>query len=150
MLCSLSAHGNLLSTWAVITAIGLALTLLMSAALFRHSYWKPSFEQWRRKSDPVYPPPARVRREVLQMLKGAAAATLPPALSLHLVNGAGSKAYCGVGELGVGYLVASFFLVWVVAPTSTNSPITASATGCGSPGGSTRRTTCSTTRRRSP
>jgi lathosterol oxidase len=114
MLCSLSAHGNLLTTWALITALGLVVTLLMSTALFRLSYWKPTFEQWQRKSHPAYPPPALVRREVLQMLKGAAAATLPPALSLHLVNGAGSKAYCGMGEFGAGYLVASFFLVWIV------------------------------------
>ena len=114
VLCSISAHGNLFLTWAAITAIGLPLMLLMSMLLFRLFYWKPTFEQWQRKSNPEYPPPALVRREVLQMLKGTAAATLPPALSLHLVNGAGSKGYCGVGELGVGYLALSFLLVWIV------------------------------------
>jgi lathosterol oxidase len=114
VLCSISAHGNLFLTWAAITAIGLPLMFLLSLLLFRRFYWKPTFEQWQRKSNPEYPAPAMVRREVLQMLKGTAAATLPPALSLHLVNGVGSKAYCGVGELGVGYLVFSFLLVWIV------------------------------------
>ncbi len=114
MLCSISAHGNLLTTWLVITALGLVLMLLLSLLIFRLSYWKPTFEQWQRKSHPAYPAPAMVRREVLQMLKGAAAATVPPALSLHLVNAGASKAYCGVGELGWGYLALSFFAVWIV------------------------------------
>jgi Delta7-sterol 5-desaturase len=114
MLCSIAEHGSLLSTWLAITAIGLPLMLSLSVLLFWRSYWRPTFEQWQRKSHPAYPAPAVVRREVLQMLKGAAAATLPAALSLHLVSGGGSKAYCGVGEFGAGYLILSFFVVFLV------------------------------------
>jgi lathosterol oxidase len=54
-----------------------------------------------------------VRREVLQMLKGMYTATFCPALALHLVDAGWSKAYGGLGGHSVGWLVASFFIVWI-------------------------------------
>jgi Delta7-sterol 5-desaturase len=113
MLCEIAQQGNFLTTWAVLTALALSSTLLMSALIFRRYYWRPTFEQWQRKSNPDFPSPQMVRREVLQMLKGLATATACPALALHLVSSGASRAYCGLGTHGVGWLVASFFIIWI-------------------------------------
>jgi len=85
----------------------------MSGTLFYRYYYRPSFEDWQRKSNPEFPSPALVRREVLQMLKGMYTATFCPALALHLVNAGWSKAYGGLGGRSVGYLVFTFFVVWI-------------------------------------
>jgi len=113
VLCEISAHGNFITTWLAVSMIALTFSAVMSALLFRRYYWRPSFERWQRKSNPEYPAPAMVRREALQMVKGIAVAALPPTISLALVSSGWSKAYCGVGEMGVGYLVLSFFIVWI-------------------------------------
>lgn len=113
MLYELARAGNLLTTWLALTTLGLVLTTLMSGALFARYYWRPSYEAWRRKSNPRFPAPAMVRREVLQMLKGICTATLCPALALHLVDSGWSRAYGGLGGYGVGYLILTFFVVWI-------------------------------------
>lgn len=47
------------------------------------------------------------------MLKGVASASLCPAMSLWLSAHGLSRGYCGVGDLGWGYLVFSFFVIWI-------------------------------------
>ena len=117
MLCEVAESTNFFVSWAVMTAIAFVMTMLMSAVLFYRFYWRPTFEQWQYKTNPKFPPPEMVRREVLQMMKGMATATVPPALALYLVNHGWSQAYCGAststawGELGWGYLIGSFFVV---------------------------------------
>ena len=113
MLCEISASGGFLSTWAALTAIGVVFTGAMSAWLFYRYDGKPSYATWRQKSNPEYPEPQMVRREVLTWLKSLAVATIPPTLSLVLIGSGWSKGYCGVGEYGVGYLLLSFFIVWI-------------------------------------
>ena len=113
MLCEIATYGGFLTTWVAITIIGVTVTGAMSAILFYRSYWKPTHASWRRKINPAYPEPTMVRREIVQMLKGIAVATLPPALSLHLIGSGWSKAYCGLGDYGVGYLIFTFVLVCV-------------------------------------
>lgn len=113
MLVELAQRGNLLTTWLALTVLTFVLTMIMSGALFRLDYWAPTFERWQRKSNPAFPKPAMVRREVLQMLKGLATATVCPALALHLVDSGWSKAYGGLGGYGVGWLVFTFFVVWI-------------------------------------
>jgi sterol desaturase/sphingolipid hydroxylase (fatty acid hydroxylase superfamily) len=113
MLFELAQRGNLFTTWLALTVLTALLTLVMSGTLFRLDYWRPTFERWQFKSNPQFPKPEMVRREVLQMLKGLATATLCPALALHLVDSGWSQAYGGLGGLGWGYLVFSFFVVWI-------------------------------------
>jgi lathosterol oxidase len=113
MLYAVAQEGNFLLTWLVLTLVGFALTMGMSGALFALSYWKPSLSSWQRKSNPQYPKPAMVRREILQTLKGIYTATFCPALALHLVDAGWSHAYGGLGGYGWPYLVFTFVLVWV-------------------------------------
>jgi lathosterol oxidase len=111
VLVALAERGNFLVTWAVLTGLALASVVVMSGALFWRYYANPTFASWQRKSNPAYPPVDLVRREVLQTLKGVYTATLCPAVALHI--GSWSKAYGGLGGYGVGWLVASFFVVWI-------------------------------------
>jgi Delta7-sterol 5-desaturase len=113
MLCQVAERGSFLVTWVVLSVLALVMTMAMSGLIFYRWYWRPSFAQWQRKSNPEFPAPGMVRREVLQMVKGLLTATLCPALSLHLVKSGWSKAYCGVGERGVGYLILTFFVLWI-------------------------------------
>ena len=86
MLYELAQRGNFVTTWLALALIGFSMTMIMSGALFLLYYARPTFESWQYKSNPDFPKPAMVRREVLQMLKGMLAATLCPALALHLVD----------------------------------------------------------------
>src|SRR6185503_19747472 len=113
MLYELSRRGNFFVVWLALTVMALALMMLMSGALFLRYYWRPSFETWQRKSNPQYPKPAMVRREVLQMVKGLCAATLCPAIALQLVDYGWSQAYGGLGGHGWVYLVLTFFVAWI-------------------------------------
>lgn len=115
MLYTLAQQGHFLLTWLVLTILGFVLTMVMSGTLFRLYYWKPTFETWRYKSNPQFPKPAMVRREVLQMLKGIYTATLCPAIALHLVSFGWSHAYAGLGGYSWGYNVFTFFFVWIVS-----------------------------------
>lgn len=113
MLVALAQEGNFFTTWLALTVAAFALMMLMSGTLFFVYYARPTFETWRFKSNPHFPKPGMVRREVLQMLKGMAVATVCPALALHLVDSGWSHAYGGLGEYGWGYLVFSFFVAWI-------------------------------------
>ncbi len=115
MLCEVAKGGNFLTTWIVLTLLALASMFVMSGFVFRRYYMNPTFEQWKRKSNPNYPSAQLVRKEVIQMLKGLVTAAACPALALHLVESGYSKAYCGTSTYGVGYLVLSFFVVCLVS-----------------------------------
>ncbi len=113
MLYELAQRGNFFTTWLVLTLLTFVMTMLMSGALFLRYYVRPSFADWQRKSNPIFPKPAMVRREILQMLKGIYTATICPAAALHLVNAGWSKAYGGLGGHSVAYLILTFFVVWI-------------------------------------
>src|SRR5690606_28815807 len=98
-----------------LTLIALVLMLVMSGSLVYLYYWKPTYESWRRKSNPEFPKPQMARREVLQMLKGMATATICPAIALHLVDYGWSQAYAGLGGYGWGYLIFTFFVAWIAS-----------------------------------
>jgi lathosterol oxidase len=113
MLYTLAQRGNFFTTWLALSVLAFAMMMVMSGGLFLRYYHRPTFEAWQQKSNPAFPPAALVRREVLQMLKGIYTATFCPALALHLVNAGWSKAYGGLGGHSVGYLVFTFFVVWI-------------------------------------
>eukprot|EP01108_Squamamoeba_japonica_P010250 TRINITY_DN9905_c0_g1_i1.p1 TRINITY_DN9905_c0_g1~~TRINITY_DN9905_c0_g1_i1.p1 ORF type:complete len:323 (-),score=23.19 TRINITY_DN9905_c0_g1_i1:73-999(-) len=116
MLCELdSLYDNFFVTWMTITALTIVLVFAMSGTIFRLLYWRPTYETWLYKSQPKYPPAEMVRDEVIQTLKGVAAATFAPTLSLWLAKHGHSQAYCGIGEEhgGISWLIATFFITWI-------------------------------------
>jgi lathosterol oxidase len=116
MLCEIAkSTDSFLLTWLALTLITLISVTSMSGYLFLRFYVHRSFDSWQFKTNPKYPAPEMVRDEVLQMLKGVAAATLTPTISLWLTRSGYSHAYCGVGDHGVAWLVVSFFMVWLIS-----------------------------------
>ncbi len=113
MLHELAQRGNFFTTWLALSAAAFVMTIAMSAVVFHRYYVHATFERWRHKVNPDYPSAVMVRREILQMMKGLLTATICPALSLHLVDRGWSKAYAGLGGRGVGYLVLTFFIMWI-------------------------------------
>jgi len=111
MLCELELGDSLFATWAVLSLLAVTTTLLSSGILFWNYYWKPTYEQWVFKTNKQFPSPEKVRDEITQMLKSILTATILPALALNLSKTGQSKAFCGA-KYGVGYDIASFFIVW--------------------------------------
>jgi len=111
-----SLWGNFVTTWLALTAVGYIILMLMSGSLFYFFYVNPTYEQWRFKSNPKFPEPSIVRKEIITMTKGLFSATFCPALALYLAQHGLSQAYCGTtdgkNEYGLGYHVFSFFLIW--------------------------------------
>eukprot|EP01133_Synstelium_polycarpum_P013000 gene13000-15291_t len=107
--------GNFMATWTFLSVAGLFFITLLSGLVFLRYYVKPTYEMWRWKTNPKYPSPDKVKEEILMMLKGMVTATFCPALALQMAQKGMSKAYCGVGEHGWGYLAVSFLLVWIAS-----------------------------------
>jgi len=103
-----------MTTWFALSAIALTLITLLAGSLFYQYYVRATYEKWIFKSDPKYPPPSKVKEEIIQMTKGMWTATLCPVLALHLSKRGWSRAYCGLGDYGWSYLVFQFFLIWLV------------------------------------
>jgi len=115
MLCEISLWGNFFSTWMALTAIGWVTLMILSLGLFMRYYVHPTFEDWQYKSNPQYPDAWKVKKEIQVMTKGLVSATFCPSMALYLAQSGSSKAYCGVGEHGWGYLVVSFLVIWIVS-----------------------------------
>jgi len=115
MLCEIGLASNFWITWATLTVIGFFMIVNMAAIIFYYFYQHPTYDRWRRKSNPKYPPAEMVRSEIVQMMKGMMTATLCPSLSLFLAQHGMSKAYCGTndGQYGWGYHLFSFLLIWI-------------------------------------
>lgn len=121
VLCEMSfMFDSFWATWALLTALGGVSIFFMSGSIFWAYYWKPTYEQWIMKTNPVYPPVLKVRDEIIQTTKSLMAATLVPALTLWLAARGRSQAYCGLGEGHFGlsapaYLIAQFIVFWVAS-----------------------------------
>lgn len=118
MICEiadLAQSFNFFWIWSVIVVSTALLTMVMSGIVFQKFYANVSFDNWKRKSNPKFPPPVAIRNEIITSLKGLFAAAICPALSIYLAKSGISKAYCGVGEFGSLYLIATFVLVVVVS-----------------------------------
>ncbi|CAF4301420.1 unnamed protein product [Rotaria sp. Silwood2] len=72
-----------------------------------------NYEKWLQKSNPKYPSSETVRMEIVMMLKGLSMATFCPSLALYLMGRQKFDVYCDVGNYGSGYLIFSFFVIWL-------------------------------------
>uniref|UniRef100_A0A6B2LD44 Fatty acid hydroxylase domain-containing protein n=1 Tax=Arcella intermedia TaxID=1963864 RepID=A0A6B2LD44_9EUKA len=89
----------------------------MSGALFYYYYVCPTYEKWVNKSNPNFPPPEKVRSEIITMCKGLLSATFCPSVALYLSQHGLSQAYCGSSDgkntYTTGYHIFSFLLIWI-------------------------------------
>ena len=111
---------SFLYSWLAVTGIALVALVGMSGALFYSYYVVPTYEKWRNKSNPNFPPPEKVKEEIGQMFKGLFTATLAPTLSLWLAANGKSKAFCGWHDsngtyYGVGSQIGMFFGIWIAS-----------------------------------
>ncbi|KAI9314688.1 hypothetical protein DFJ73DRAFT_402916 [Zopfochytrium polystomum] len=114
MLCEIdSVFNSLPVTWFILSLIGLVVIMAGSSFLFATFYVNPTYEQWRYKTNPVFPPPAVVKQEITFMIKGLIFSTICPALSLYLANHGYTQSYCGSGGYSFAYNLFTFFLVWI-------------------------------------
>mmetsp|Transcript_24795 Transcript_24795/g.74540 ORF Transcript_24795/g.74540 Transcript_24795/m.74540 type:complete len:293 (-) Transcript_24795:2894-3772(-) len=110
MLCEIAPSFGIVGLWATLTTLGLLSQIVFSGSVFVHSYVRPTYELWARKLNPEYPSVEMVRDEIIQMLKGLAAATIPPTLSIFLVDKGWTQGYCGTG----GYSLQYTLFTWIV------------------------------------
>ena len=117
MLCELAESQGLsfVSLWLALNVLALASIVPASGVVFYAQYVCHNYAQWRHKTLPHYPSASDVRGEVLAMLKGMAAATVPPSLSIYLSQRGLSYGYCGVEPHGWFYLAATFLLAFVAS-----------------------------------
>jgi lathosterol oxidase len=115
-----STFTSFLLSWLAITTIALVALFTLSGGLFYYYYVDVTYEKWRNKSNPTFPPPEKVKEEITQMLKGLFTATVAPSLSLWLSANGGSKAFCGWHdrngvEYGAATQVGMFFGIWLAS-----------------------------------
>ncbi len=116
VLCEILDASNFVALWAFLTVSGAALVMGISSAAFAKLYVNPSFELWRWKTNPAFPPAELVKEEILASLKGVVVVTLAPAATLYLARHGYSKAYCGVDdEHDVLSTLVQFFVVWLAS-----------------------------------
>jgi hypothetical protein len=70
MLCELNVWGNFFITWAFISVIGWISLMCLSGVAFYRYYVRPTYEDWRYKSNPEYPEPSKVKEEIWLMSTG--------------------------------------------------------------------------------
>ena len=106
---------RLVKIWAAVSLMMLLVIFASSGLVFYHLYWpsKVTYDKWRFKSNPVYPPVEKVRDEIMQMLKGMICSAIFPSLSLYFANTSLSQTFCGWGGYSLSYHVMTTFVVWL-------------------------------------
>jgi Delta7-sterol 5-desaturase len=98
MLCEVGTAHGFFALWIVMTVLGLGSMLMLSGAIFYPYYGCPTFERWKMKSNPKFPSPELVKKEIIHMCKGLSVATLCPAFTLMASKWGYSQGYCGAGN----------------------------------------------------
>jgi len=111
----LNVFDSLWINWFALSVLAFILIMIMSGGIFLRYYVNPTYDQWRRKSNPNFPSPEIVRSEILQMIKGMGTASLAPAMALYLTKIGKTQAYCGSGGYSFAYNCFTFVLVWVIS-----------------------------------
>ena len=65
MLCEINNFTNFWATWAFLSLIGLISVAIMSGIIFKYYYMNVSYENWRYKSNPIFPKPEKVKEEII-------------------------------------------------------------------------------------
>lgn len=117
MFCEIGAQYGFVAMWMSMTVMGWISMVILSSAVFFPLYYRPTFETWQWKSNPRFPSPALVKKEIVQMTKGLIVATLIPAFAIKLSaekdSTIGFKGYCGASPTPGGSFDIMQFL-WEV------------------------------------
>lgn len=113
-----AARPPLVAVWLAYTLFAYVALTGTAALAFRWLYCRPTYETWRRKTNPRYPDVATVAREiVLGGLAGPPVVALAPAVHLWAV-GRGYLDHCGAA--GTGEAAAAFLPSLVVCLVATD------------------------------
>ena len=82
MFCEIASRFGFVALWASMTLLGLASMMILSSLVFVPLYGCPTYDSWRYKCNPKFPPPILVRKEIVHTVKGLVVATLIPAFTL--------------------------------------------------------------------
>lgn len=96
MLCEIGTAYGFFALWGFFTVAGLISMIILSGSIFYPYYMKPTYEKWIYKSNPRFPSPLLVKKEIIQMCKGLIVATFCPAFTLFLSKWGYSNGYCGL------------------------------------------------------
>jgi lathosterol oxidase len=95
MLCEIGTELGFFPLWMSMTALGLLSMLILSGVIFYYYYVTPTYEMWQYKSNPKFPSPLLVKKEIIHMCKGLIVAALCPAFTLAISSSGYSHGYCG-------------------------------------------------------
>lgn len=113
MLCEIAENYGYFALWLTLSILGAIATITLSSIVFIPFYCYPTYEKWTRKSNPKFPTPALVRKEIIQSLKGVAIGVLCPAFTLYSSSKGMSKGYCGdVNNVGIqGHFIQTLIII---------------------------------------
>ncbi|CEL99449.1 unnamed protein product [Vitrella brassicaformis CCMP3155] len=113
VLCEVSEGLSFPLIWGICTVLGAMAVMSLSSVVFCWLYWRPTYEQWRHKSNPAYPSPGKVREEIIQCLKGMVMAVLCPAITIWLSSRGLAKGFCGAQQYSWGFQVLVQVVFWL-------------------------------------
>eukprot|EP00922_Rhytidocystis_sp_ex-Travisia-forbesii_P020329 GHVS01029928.1.p1 GENE.GHVS01029928.1~~GHVS01029928.1.p1 ORF type:complete len:305 (+),score=12.57 GHVS01029928.1:289-1203(+) len=114
VLLEMTMGSTLFSTWAHLYGLAWIFVMVLSSTTFYFLFWNPSYSLWKKKSNPNYPPPVKVREEIVQMNKGLLFASFTPALTVWLAHRGYSKGYCGRPESWLHEIGAQFCFLLIL------------------------------------
>lgn len=105
---------TLFQLWLALSLLSFLSLTALSTICFFLLYCRPTFEMWRYKINPIYPPVTKVREEIIVMTQGLLFSTICPALSLYMTRLQRGYGYCGVDSSNGGWLwiFSSFIIIW--------------------------------------
>lgn len=116
MICEIGEQYGFMAVWAAFTISGWISMMILSGMVFYPLYYKPTFDTWVYKSNPKFPSPALVKKEIVHTTKGLVVATLVPAFAVKMsATGLyGFKGYCGISPDGGPFNLQSFVIQLLV------------------------------------
>ncbi len=112
MLSEVGTEYGFFAPWFFYTAMGLFAMIVLSSSVFYPYYVKPTYEKWIYKSNPRFPTPLLVKKEIIHMCKGLVIATVCPTFTLMATKWGISHGYCGASYQNAMPLYAQAILIF--------------------------------------
>lgn len=86
MLCEIGTTYGFVAIWLTLNVLGFVSMMILSSIVFYYLYYNPTFNTWIYKSNPKFPSPELIKKEIIHTTKGLIVATLIPAFSMTHSN----------------------------------------------------------------